>query len=428
VLRWQPVSDFTQKAVIKGFEWVDDRNAVPCKFMAHMMSDAITPEEIQALGQHGKPLRIYAEAMERSCLGQIHNVLAHPAVNRMVCLPDIHMGYTQPIGSVTEVEGFIFPSCVGMDIGCKVSTVKTTFRKKDLMKGDTRTRIMGQIYRDLPVGKDRHKESRVGVEDMDASLFDGASDFVKGLFLHYGVKQAGTLGDGNHFVEIGYDEEDCVYVTVHSGSRHVGAATAQHYIRLAHPENRGGEGMYGFEAASPEGQAYYHDMSFCSAFALLNHRHIHDIVNKAIRRMVKGNMEPDSLIVCEHNHAVLDEGTGRVIHRKGATQAEAGQYGVIPGNMRDGVFIVKGKGNPDALYSSSHGAGRIYSRKAARENCTVHAFRKMMEEADVTAQCKEGNLDENPGAYKDIFQVLDEQRDLIEVISHIRPLINIKSY
>lgn len=226
----------------------------------------------------------------------------------------------------------------------------------------------------------------------------------------------------NHFLEIGYDEEDRVWITIHSGSRNVGHSTAQHYIAMAHPEGKVKDGAYGFDVNSQQGKDYITDMTACLCFALENREQMIAATIHTMSKFVHGG--PIALLINRtHNHAESKDGV-HFIHRKGATHAEAGMLGVIPGNMRDGSFIVKGKGAPDSLCSSSHGAGRILSRKKAKEVFNKEEVVVLM--GDVAVVITESNIDESPGAYKNIFEVMELQKDLVEVVHHIKPIICVK--
>jgi tRNA-splicing ligase RtcB len=254
----------------------------------------------------------------------------------------------------------------------------------------------------------------------------------------HGRYQLGTLGSGNHFIEIGEGEDGHLWIIVHSGSRNLGHFVASHYMQEAYfanvsPEEAAQtmkkakgkhhkipehilEGHYAFPVMSQAGKDYITDMTYCLAYALENRK-------RMIRTVAKILGNPKELLFINRNHNHADYKEGLWIHRKGATHAEAGMLGVIPGNMRDGAFIVRGKGNPESLCSSSHGAGRRLSRAQAKKE-DMESFEKTM--TGVTAKIDLGTLDESPFAYKNIFDVMEAQRDMVEVIDYVRPLINIK--
>jgi len=228
----------------------------------------------------------------------------------------------------------------------------------------------------------------------------------------------------NHFIEIGIDDYDCPWIIIHSGSRGVGHGCATHYMKTAHPNNKAGEGHYGFMVDSDNGKNYIKDLNFCLDFALLNRKVMLRLVVDSIKQLgIECSGDWENMINRNHNHAESKDGI-HWIHRKGATHAENGMLGVIPGNMRDGSFIVRGLGNEDALCSSSHGAGRVLGRRKAKENLDLNEFKDTME--GIVANVDSGTLDESPMAYKNIFDVMRLQDGLVDVITHIKPIINVK--
>jgi tRNA-splicing ligase RtcB len=193
-------------------------------------------------------------------------------------------------------------------------------------------------------------------------------------------------------------------------------------MKIASGDGKAREGHYGLDTDSDEGKAYIKDLAFCLDFALENRLTMARELEKTLQEFIEGEADYEQLINRNHNHAEFKNGLW--IHRKGATHAENGMLGVIPGNMRDGSFVVKGKGNPDSLSSSSHGAGRVLSRKRAKEYLSMKDFTKTMEK--IQARVERATLDESPMAYKNIFDVMANQSDLVETLHHIKPMINIK--
>jgi tRNA-splicing ligase RtcB len=375
-----------------------------------------------------KPHRIYGiDQIEESALKQFCECMEPNFALAGAAMPDMHLGYTMPIGGVILTDRFtLVPSWIGYDIGCGVSAIRTTFDAWEVrMKSEE---IFNNVYRSVPTGRNWHKE------DQDARWLTGvpASPWLLDIYKEGAAKQVGTLGSGNHFIEIGTGYDERVWLVVHSGSRNLGHKTATRYIKEACGHATGEykckEGSYPLVIGTEPGDDYLNDLNFCQEFALLNRRSILQRVAKAITDIsVEGEMETFTLINKNHNCAelaVTPHGTG-YIHRKGATNANEGVKGVIPGNMRDGTYIVKGRGNADSLFSASHGAGRVGSRKAAKEATTLEAFEKSM--AGITAKVSLATLDENPLAYKHFGTVMQNQADCVEVINHISPIINIKA-
>lgn len=373
-----------------------------------------------------KKVKIYAENFEEEALEQFNSALELDCVTRAALMPDTHKGYTLPIGAAVESDQMVFPSWVGYDIGCGMSSLPTTFSINDI-KWHSKE-IFHQIYRDVPTGFTQHNKKQTwdGLENFQCTHELGTR-FIEGNAL----EQLGTLGGGNHFIEVGYDENDMVWITIHSGSRKLGHRTAERYMKIAagqDPEDRkkAKEGHYGFSVDSQLGQDYIMDLNFCLQYALQNRRNMIKLVEQSIYRIIGGGSGNwNDFINRNHNHAEDRLGDGKWIHRKGATHAEAGMDGVIPGNMRDGCFIVKGKGNPDSLYSSSHGAGRVLSRTKAKKTLDLDKFKADMN--GITAKVEHSTLDESSYAYKNIFEVMDLQKDLVEVVTLVKPIINIKA-
>lgn len=370
-----------------------------------------------------KKSHIFAEVIEPKALEQYESAMSLNEVIAGALMPDVHVGYTLPIGAVVATEGMIYPSWVGFDIGCGMCALKTPWKVSDIEGHENE--IFKGIYAAVPCG--------VGKAHSYMPIWYGAPNGTEVARKILGVKgsQLGTLGAGNHFVEIGYDEEATVWTIIHSGSRGLGHQIATHYMKLAGPTGRASEGHFGFRTNSDEGKDYIKDLNFALEFALENRKvmieAVYNVIAEAVGSEQWGDVThecfgPDEFINRNHNHA--QEKDGLWIHRKGATHAEEGMWGVIPGNMRDGSFIVKGKGNEDSLWSSSHGAGRVLGRKKAKETLSVKNFSATMK--GVTAKVDAETLDEAPMAYKDIFEVMRLQADLVEVKGHIKPIINVK--
>jgi len=406
-----------------------------------------------------KQVNIFAEILEDTALEQFNSAMAQDFVVAGALMPDAHTGYSLPIGAVVATDGVVVPAWVGYDIGCGMCALKLEgIDPKQIIKHSKE--IFDLIYTRIPVGFHISK-----AHDPKRNVYPIAGLTNRGkeiAALKNWNRALCSLGGGNHFIEIGVDGGANVWVVIHSGSRGVGHAIATHYMTLASSDRgiledefdeghkdvlkynpdryeklksnwvnkrmgraRPKEGHYNFKVESQEGKNYIQDMNWCLEYALENRKTMMIRTINIISHVLGCvDWEPsfDELINRNHNHAV--ERNGLWIHRKGATHAEEGMLGVIPGNMRDGSFIVKGKGNPLSLWSSSHGAGRVMSRKQAKRDLDFNFFQRTM--ADVQALVIEDTLDESPGAYKNIFEVMNLQRDLVEVVAYISPLINIK--
>lgn len=402
--------------------------------------------------------KIYAEVLEREALDQFYEAMKLDCNIQGALMPDAHAGYTLPIGAVIKSDNKIFPSYVGYDIGCGMISVKTNvqkFTEEDLI------RLKELIMKKIPLGRDTHKKKQVLPKK-----FKGRSEIAEKVFKELAPYQLGTLGGGNHFIEIGTDNSGSLNIVIHSGSRGVGKKIAEYYMRQAaiedvdmeryenefnikntwrdkNPEgwekakkefiyrrtrarlNTNMEGHHGFSLDSKTGKDYLFDLNEALDFALANRKHMIDNILVAMKE-VFGDIKTDRFINRNHNHAEIVD--GYVIHRKGATHSEPGMYGVIPGNMKDGSFIVVGAKDSEekrlSMNSSSHGAGRVLSRRAAKDNLNVEEFHSQMK-GIVTNHSNE-MIDEAPKAYKNIFEVMEQQKDLVDVIDRVVPVLNIK--
>lgn len=363
-----------------------------------------------------KPHAIFADDLPADVLQQFAEALEQPFSVRGALMPDAHYGYALPIGGVVATKDVVVPAWVGYDIGCGVSALPTTF-EAGAVRQHARVIFEG-ILNKVPVGTATHRHKPKGIPlDPNDLTSEGRAIFdARGGFHHLG-----TLGGGNHFIEVGADENEEVWIVVHCGSRGVGHGLATEYMRRA----AGGKARdihAGLQVTDPLGEAYVNDMNWALEFARLNRRRIIEAAEEVIARHVPGRGLWERSIDGNHNHA--EEREGVWIHRKGATHAEEGMRGVVPGTMRDGSFIVEGRGNPEALWSSAHGAGRAMGRRQAKRQLQLDDFRRSMH--GITARVDAQTLDEAPDAYKDIHEVMRQQEDLVRIVAHERPILNIK--
>jgi len=376
-----------------------------------------------------KPYSIFGDAsrFDQGALDQFQNVLDHPSVIRGSLLPDCHLGYTVPIGCVFQSDGMIFPSAVGYDIGCGVLGVKTTITRYRIEP--YKNKIYDLITSRIPLGKNHRDQSSIWTNSI---YLDNCTKEMREIYIGKGGdKQLGTLGGGNHFIEIGEGTDGHVWIIIHSGSRGVGHGCAEHYMKLASESDKAEEKMNGFrtDTVRGHGHSYIRDMYFCLDWALINRKammyEVLGIIVNNISDRFYSEVEPfiDTFINTNHNHAESKDGV-LWTHRKGATHADIGMLGVIPGNMHDGSYIIQGKGNIDSMCSSSHGAGRLMSRSKAKDTLSVDEFVDIMK--DIVSGAGRGKLDESPKAYKNFNEVMDFQTDLVDIIDVVRPIINVK--
>lgn len=362
-----------------------------------------------------KPLKIYPSVIDFGALEQMHSAMEQDFAVSGALMPDAHLGYSLPIGAVVATKDVVVPAWVGYDIGCGMCAVPLV---GDVTKIPEKVDgIFDSIYKHVPVGQRKHESTQLFPE------LPPHSDVVtRAMDQRDANRQLGTLGGGNHFIEIGKGHTGW-WIIIHSGSRGTGHAVASNYMALAAGSDKPKEGHFGFKRGSEEFAMYMMDVEWAQQYALANRLRIADHVIAALNEHVNVEGNYHALINRNHNH--VQQRGDLLIHRKGATHAEKGMQGVIPGNMRDGSFLVEGLGNPDSLWSSSHGAGRVLGRKQAQRELDLTEFEETMH--GVKAKVDESTLDESPRAYKNIFTVMEEQQDLVVVWDHVRPVLNIKA-
>lgn len=361
----------------------------------------------------------------------LRNVSRLPCLFKHVALmPDAHLGIGSMVGSVVATKEAVIPATVGVDIGCGMMAVKTPF-KSGILDGKLKE-LRHEIERAIPVGFNAHKES-----DWHGSRWKGWETFDK---LHKGVqdrkvkamKQLGTLGGGNHFIEVCLDTEDNVWLMLHSGSRNIGKELAERHIATAKTLHRLNElpdpNLAYFINGTEEFKNYWRDLDWAQGYALMNREVMMKRLLKSFNRMFNKQKEfrPEIAVNCHHNYVAEETHFGEkvFITRKGAINAEAGRYGIIPGSMGAKSFIIKGLGNEQSYNSCSHGAGRKMSRTAAKKRFTREDLERMTR--GVECRKDSGVIDEIPGAYKNIDEVMRNQSDLVEIVAELKQVVCVK--
>ena len=351
--------------------------------------------------------------------------------HHVALMPDCHTGLGMPIGGVLATTGCIVPNAVGVDIGCGMCAVKTNLREERLSR-KILLKIVEKIKEVIPLGFDHQQEAQ------DESLMPqgyNLDDLPKTKILYQSArKQLGTLGGGNHFIEIQREVEDgMVWIMIHSGSRNLGKKIAAEYGNRAKFLNNlwFSQSLPGLEflpMATPEARNYLKEMKYCVDFALANRQlMMHRICEIMQSFLPEISFEP--MINIAHNYAAWEKHFGQdvIVHRKGATSARKGEIGIIPGSQGTPSYIVEGLGNPDSFMSSSHGAGRVMGRKAAIYNLNLAHEQELLESQGIIHSVFEArDLDEAPSAYKDIEEVMLNQRDLVKPLVKLRALAVIK--
>ncbi len=379
------------------------------------------------------PIKMWLDEPEEGSIVQAKNLANLPFAFKQICLmPDTHQGYGMPIGGVLATQGVIIPNAVGVDIGCGMCAVKTNTLADSISKEDIK-KIMIGIRELVPLGFDRHKER----QDEDLMPQDFNIDelpVIKNQYLG-ALKQLGTLGGGNHFIELQRCNDGYLWIMIHSGSRNLGKQVADHYNRIARKMNE-----LWFSSVNPkadlaflpfqtdEAHKYYKEMRYCTEFAFANRRLMMERIQEAASSAIAGvDFEP--IINIAHNYAAFEEHFGEkvIIHRKGATSAKEGETGIIPGSQGTKSYIVEGLGNPESFMSCSHGAGRALSRSAAVRTLDLETEKRKLDELGIIHSVRgRSDLEEASSAYKDISQVMAFQSDLVKIKTELSPLAVIK--
>ena len=379
------------------------------------------------------PVKMWLDEVEEGSIRQAKNLANLPFAFKHICLmPDTHEGYGMPIGGVLATQGVIIPNAVGVDIGCGMCAVKTNIQTDSLSDKQLK-QIMYGIRELIPLGFDHHEERQ------DGSLMPQGFDLdelhvVKNQYMA-ALKQIGTLGGGNHFIELQSCNDGYLWIMTHSGSRNLGKQVADYYNRVAKKLNE-----LWFSSVSPkadlaflpfkteEALKYYKEMRYCIEFAFANRKLMMERIQQVVSAVLQ-SVEYEPIINIAHNYAAWEEHFGEkvVVHRKGATSAKTGETGIIPGSQGTKSYIVEGLGNPESFMSCSHGAGRVMSRSAAIRNLDLEEEKRKLDEQGIIHSIRnKSDLEEAASAYKDISQVMAFQSDLVKVKVALRPLAVIK--
>jgi tRNA-splicing ligase RtcB len=376
------------------------------------------------------PILVWGEEPDEAALAQARNLANLPFAHHHVALmADAHVGYGMPIGGVLAARGEVIPHAVGLDIGCGVCAWRTGIPEASFSAA--RGEVLADVARSIPTGFSWHD----GSQEDRTDLFDEVPD-SKPLRreLHKAVRQVGTLGGGNHFIEFQRDDEDVVWAMLHSGSRNLGKQMAEHFDEVAKEESRGRSdvpgqwGLAHLAVSSAAGAEYLAVMDFCLRFARESRRLMAESVRAALERRFPG-APAEAATDVHHNYAAVEKhfGSEVVVHRKGAVRA-SGRV-VIPGSMGTASYVGEGLEDADSFVSCSHGAGRTMSRRRARKAFPVRDVYAEMREKDVVLRAgRKGDVaEEASGAYKDIDRVMDAQADLVRPTHRLEPLAVVKA-
>ena len=370
-------------------------------------------------------IKSWCNEPEEGALEQARNLANLPFIFKQVCLmPDTHQGYGMPIGGVIATDRVVIPNAVGVDIGCGMLAVQTSLREIDT---EALKKIMGGIRSTIPVGFKHHAEKQD-----NAFMPDSIDCPVNRLEWQKGQYQVGTLGGGNHFIEIQKGDDGYIWYMVHSGSRNVGFRVAKYYNDAAKELNGKWYTSVPRQVAlaflpmdTQKAQDYIEEMNWCLEFSRYNRMLMSTRIAEAFAQ--NKNITFEEGINIQHNYAKMEHHSGKnvMVHRKGATSAQEGELGIVPGSQGTASYIVKGKGNPESFESCSHGAGRRMGRKQATRE--LHLEEEIAKLKGILHSIRGvQDLDEAAGAYKDIDIVMAEQVDLVDIMVKLTPLAVIK--
>ena len=383
---------------------------------------------------NNRPVKIWTDNVEDSAMRQIENLTTLPFLfHHLAIMPDVHAGMGMPIGGVLACKDAVIPNAVGVDIGCGMCAVKTNWKVSAIPIEILRKEIMKGIRERIPLGMDHHKEAQ------DEKYLPEGHDIDKLVVVKRRQQsirhEVGTLGGGNHFIELQKDEKGTLWIMIHSGSRNLGKQVGDFYNKIATTLNE-----RWFSNVSPdihlpflargsrEFEMYWKEMRFCIDFALCNRKLMMERIEEVLADSLKG-IEFEPMINIAHNYAAMENHFGQnvIVHRKGATLAREGVIGIIPGSQGTASYIVEGLGNPDSFCSCSHGAGRVMSRTMAIKTLDMHQEVEQLEAKGIVHAIRsQEDMQEASGAYKDIEEVIANEADLVRVKTRLLPVAVIK--
>lgn len=380
------------------------------------------------------PVKVWSplHEVEPDALTQLTNLSNLPCMFKHVAvMPDVHVGKGATVGSVIATYGAIIPAAVGVDIGCGMDAMKLPLFASDLP--DSLAHLRSDIEGSIPVGRGQHKDFHRMIQVWPG--WEGYKDLGLPSYadkLQTAQRQMGTLGGGNHFIELCLDEGQQVWVMLHSGSRNIGKTLAEVHIDKAKDLMR--RYMIGLPdpdlaylvEGTPEFASYWHDLQWAQAYAGYSRKMMMNFVLCALMTTLAKPLEPLVTVSCHHNYAEREHHFGHnvIVTRKGAVRAREGDYGIIPGAMGSYSYIVRGLGHPDSFHSCSHGAGRRFSRAEAKRRFTLADVAEQT--AGVECRKDAGVIDELRGAYKDLDTVMANQKDLVTIVAKLTNILCVK--
>ena len=385
------------------------------------------------------PVKIYTDDIEHEAYQQLQNLSQLPFIHsHIAAMPDVHFGKGATVGSVIPCKGAIIPAAVGVDIGCGMNALRLTIKAHELP--DNLRAIRSTIESVIPVGFNQHKSDKArnstirGLSSGLDRILEKHPRLLKAQKKPYQtwVRQLGTLGGGNHFIEICLDENDDVWIMLHSGSRGIGNVIGQYFIRLAqkdmerHIHQLPDKDLAYFTEGAEHFDDYVHAVHWAQDYAMDNRREMMRLIVDALKKKLPKFGVSKEAINCHHNYVSIENHFGENVHitRKGAIRAGEDELGIIPGSMGAKSYIVRGKGNPESFCSCSHGAGRRMSRGKARRTFNAEDLEAQTE--GVECRKDKGVIDEIPAAYKDIDVVMANQSDLVSIEHQLQQIVCVK--
>lgn len=382
-----------------------------------------------------RPVMIWTDEVEASAMEQIAHLTTLPFLfHHLAMMPDVHTGKGMPIGGVLACTDAVVPNAVGVDIGCGMCAVKTNIKVSTISADIMRKKVMRGIRRRVPLGKSHHKQAQ------DAALLPQGHDIDSMTIVRQRqesiLKEVGTLGGGNHFIELQRDECDNLWLMIHSGSRNLGARVGAYYNQLAEQLNARWHSAVDpaiHMAFLPKGEKdftrYWNEMNYCIDFALCNRQLMMHRIEEVLVDTFGADVTFEPMINVAHNYAAFERHFGHevIVHRKGATLATEGMVGIIPGSQGTASYIVEGLGNELSFKSCSHGAGRRLSRTIAEQTLSMAEEVKRLESQGIIHAIRcQNDMQEASGAYKDIEEVINNELDLIRIRTRLLPVAVIK--
>ena len=380
------------------------------------------------------PVKVWAKYVDPHAWKEIDNLSRLPFIyHHLAFMPDVHGGMGMPIGGVLASKKVVVPNAVGVDIGCGMCAVKTNLKADEISRDVIRKEIMSGIRARIPLGMDHHKDLQDEAfmpqgHDID-NLHVVSRQYVSAR------RQVGTLGGGNHFIELQKDDDGYLWIMLHSGSRNLGKQVGDYYNKMAkelntmyHTAVDPSWQMHFLPLGSKEFTAYWKEMSYCVDFALCNRQLMMDRIQEIIADAIP-EVQFEPMINIAHNYAAWENHYGEdvIVHRKGAVRARAGEIGIIPGSQGTSSYIVEGLGCPESFMSSSHGAGRLMSRTEAIKTLSLKKEIEMLDSKGIIHGIRSQNhLDEAASANKNIDEVMANQQDLVKIVTRLSPIAVVK--